>query len=305
MDDLANQLVVWATVVGAVAALPTLLEFLIDRRRQRELVELSIDDQSVANVPARSAGFEDLLDEIGDLIDRAKHPEQYRSLKLGNEMLVIGPPLGGKKSFAYALALRAGLERVVTVFNARSAPALVRAKELVVKAAPEKVLLLLPRIDVAFMQENEEVLTELEALIESCSGRENVLVVGTATTLVPDSPLDNLFGCKVVLPGTERSEPSSRPVKSDALAILLRRVADFYLSEALHAGFSFDGISLEEAATLILAHANNPAEVEDIVVLAQTAALYAVRSGKTKTLSIDRESIERACGRVVVALRDD
>ena len=54
--------------------LPTLIEFLIDRRKRKERIALSLDDLAVADLEVRLAGLDALLADIVDLIDRAKHP---------------------------------------------------------------------------------------------------------------------------------------------------------------------------------------------------------------------------------------
>src|SRR5262245_7706577 len=100
VELISEQVLLIATVVGAVATLPTLIEFLIDRRKRKERIALSLDDVAVADLEVRLAGLDDLLADIADLIDRARHPEAYESCRLGNEMLIIGPNLSGKKTLA-------------------------------------------------------------------------------------------------------------------------------------------------------------------------------------------------------------
>ena len=41
--------------------------------------------------------MDDLLTSIADLIDRARNPAAYQDLKIGNEVLIIGPNQTGKK----------------------------------------------------------------------------------------------------------------------------------------------------------------------------------------------------------------
>src|ERR1700751_2009023 len=95
---ISDQILLIATVVGAVATLPTLIEFLLDRRKRRERIALSIDDLAVSELEVRLAGLDALLQDIADLIDRAKNPEAYASLRVGNEILIVGPNLSGKKT---------------------------------------------------------------------------------------------------------------------------------------------------------------------------------------------------------------
>lgn len=45
---LTEQLILVATIVGAIAALPPLIEFLVERRKRRERIELSLDDEPVS-----------------------------------------------------------------------------------------------------------------------------------------------------------------------------------------------------------------------------------------------------------------
>ena len=53
---------------------------------------------------------------------------------------------------------------------------------------------------------------------------------------------------------------------------------------------------------MILRAANNPAEVEDIVVLCQTAALYEARAARRRERLVTRGIIERSIQRVTVNL---
>ena len=142
----SNQIILIATVVGAVATLPTLIEFLIDRRKRKERIALSLDDLPVADLEVRLAGLDGLLADIADLIDRARHPEAYASLKIGNEILIIGPAASGKKTLAQRIARDAGMERLIIVYNARNADALTSAKSLLQRYRRHKVMLLLPRL---------------------------------------------------------------------------------------------------------------------------------------------------------------
>jgi hypothetical protein len=169
----------------------------------RERIDLSLEDEAVDQLHPRLAGMDDLLASIEDLVDRARFPSAYQELKIGNEVLIIGPSQSGKKSLAQTLAKATGMERLVTVYNPRDSDALAKAKSLVRGYKRKKVMLLLPRIDLAYKESDPEVLTELDALIESTSERQNVLVVATAVTFEPDSDLDNLFGIKLALPGAE------------------------------------------------------------------------------------------------------
>ena len=198
---ITEELLVFATVVGSAAALPVLIEFITERRKRKERIDLSLEDEPVSALHPRLAGMDGLLDSIADLIDRARNPAVYGELKIGNEVLIIGPNQSGKKSLAQKIAILAGMERIVTVYNPRDSDALAKAKGLVRGYKRSKVLLLLPRIDLAYQQSNPELLTELDALIETTSERQNVLVIATTVSFEADSDLDNIFGIKIALPG--------------------------------------------------------------------------------------------------------
>ncbi len=296
---ITEQLLVFATVIGSVGMLPALIEFVSDRRKRKERIDLSLEDEAVDALRPRLAGMDALLGSIEDLVDRARHPEVYEELRLGNEVLIIGPAQSGKKSLAQTIAKRTGMERLVTVYNPRDSDALAEAKSLVRGYKWKRVMLLLPRIDLAYKESDPEVLAELDALIESTSERANVLVVATATTFVPDSDLDNTFGIKLVLPGAEVLETDRREIPPDAQE-MLEEVAAFYLGEARRRGFALEGLSEGEYCRAVLEGAMNPAEIEDIVTLCETTALYRRRTKQASRLVITPEILDTAIGRVVV-----
>jgi len=296
---ITEQLLVFATVVGSVAALPSFIEFISELRKRRERIDLSLEDEPVEALRPRLAGMDSLLESIEDLVDRARHPEVYEELKIGNEVLIIGPHQSGKKSLAHTLAKRSGMERLVTVYNPRDSDALAKAKSLVRGYKWQKVMLLLPRIDLAYKESDPEVLAELDALIESTSERANVLVVATATSFEPDSDLDNSFGIKLALPGAEVLEVHRREIPEDAQQ-MLAEVAQFYLGEAQRRGFALKNLSPEEFCRRVLEGAMNPAEIEDIVVLCETTALFRRRTRAASALVITPQILETAIGRVVI-----
>ncbi|MFO0081281.1 MAG: ATP-binding protein, partial [Phycisphaerales bacterium] len=306
---LTEQLILVATIVGAIAALPPLIEFLVERRKRRERIELSLDDEPVSQLSVRLAGMDGVLRDLDDLIDRAANPAAYRGLNVGNEILIVGPALSGKKMLARAIAQRAGFDRLITVYNPRNPDALARAKARLRKER-RKVMLLLPRIDDVFRSATEEVEAELDALIESTSERETVLVIGTATRLDPDDDVDNLFGVKIVLPGTTPSVRGPMPV-ADAMRPILRDVAAYYVQRACAAqgqgamSATLGGMTLEEAVERVAASAGNPAEVEDIVQVALTTAVHerassARANAAAAPLMLTPAMIDRAIARVVV-----
>ena len=296
---LTEQLLVFATVIGSLAALPSFIEFVSEVRKRKERIDLSLEDEPVETLRPRLAGMDALLASIEDLVDRARHPEVYEDLKIGNEVLIIGPNQSGKKSLAQTIAKLTGMERVVTVYNPRDSDALAKAKSLVRGYKWQKVMLLLPRIDLAYKESDPEVLVELDALIESTSERKNVLVVATAASFEPDSDLDNLFGIKLALPGADVLEVSRREIPEDAQA-MLAEVTRYYLAEAQRRGFALAGMRPEEFCRTVLEGAMNPAEIEDIVTLCETTALFRRRTRRVSGLVITAEILEIAMGRVVI-----
>jgi hypothetical protein len=300
---LTEQLLVLATIIGSVAALPSFIEFISGVRKRKERIDLSLEDEAVEQLHPRLAGMDELLRSIEDLVDRARFPQAYQQLKIGNEVLIIGPSQSGKKSLAQTLAKAAGMERLVTVYNPRDTDALAKAKSLVRGYKRRKVMLLLPRIDLAYKQSDPQILTELDALIESTSERQNVLVVATAVAFEPDSDLDNLFGIKLALPGAEVIVVNRREIAEEVepeVRQMMAEVARFYLAEAGRRGFRLSDMTEDEFCSAILAEAMNPAEVEDIVVLCETTALFRRRTNRTSELIITQEILSTAIARVVI-----
>jgi hypothetical protein len=191
------------------------------------------------------------------------------------------------------------MDRVVTVFNPRDSDALAKAKSLVRGYKWQKVMLLLPRIDLAYQQGDPEVLTELDALIETTSERQNVLVAATTVSFEANSDLDNIFGIKLVLPGAKVGKAHREEIPEDAQR-MLAEVTTFYLKEAKRRGFVLQGLDEKIFCERILENVINPAEVEDIVALCETTALYRKRSKQTPDLVITEEILDLAMARVVV-----
>lgn len=295
---LTEEVLVLATIIGSIAALPAFIEFVSDRRKRNQRVDLNLEDVPVSSLSPRLAGLDHLLEGIADLVDRARTPSAYQDLKIGNEVLIIGPNQSGKKSLAQRIAQMAGIERLVTVYNPRDSDALAKAKGIVRSYKRKKVMLLLPRIDLAYQMGDPELLAELDALIETTSERPNVLVVATTVWFAADSDLDNIFGIKLALPGAGM-DPADRPEISGEASRMLSDVTEFYLSEAHRRGFRLEGMSEEEFSARILECAVNPAEIEDIVVLCQTTALYRKRTRQTTGAIFTREILETAIARVV------
>ena len=296
---LVEELLVLATIVGSIAALPAFIEFVSERRKLRRRLDLTLEDVPVSSLRPRLAGLDRLLESIADLVDRARTPAAYKKLNIGNEVLIIGPNQSGKKSLAQRIAQMAGLERLVTVYNPRDSEALAKAKQIVRGyKRRKKVMLLIPRIDLAYQMGDPELLAELEALIETTTEESNVLVVATTVWFAPDSDLDNIFGIKLPLPGAG-IDPADRPEISDDAARLLAEVTAFYLTQAQSAGFQLEGIGAEEFSARILDVAVNPAEIEDIVVLCQTTAIFRQRTRQTTAAAFTREILETAIARVI------
>lgn len=300
VELVTNQLLLLATIVGAIAALPALIQFVVDLRKRRERIALSLEDEATPARPIELAGLEETIADISDLIDRAAYPAAYRDLSLGNELLILGPALSGKKSLARRIAQLAGLRRIITVYNPRNTDALAKAKSLLRDADSERVMLLLPAIDQLFDddEDDEDVEAELDALIETVSQRDNVLVVGTATKLAEGDDLDNLFGMKIVLPGAAAIVKRPHEPTSE-LQAMLDKVARHYVQEAHAKGCPLDGLTLDEACAMILTRAANPAEVQDIVQAARTTAIHRVRTRHTTSMVITREVLEKAIRRVM------
>ncbi len=295
---LTEEVLVLATIVGSIAALPVFIEFISDFRKRRERIYLSLDDVPVSSLSPRLAGLDSLLESIADLVDRARTPTAYKDLKIGNEVLIIGPNQSGKKSLAQRIAQMAGIERLVTVYNPRDTNALAKAKDIVRGHKRKKVMLLLPRIDLAYKTDDPELLAELDALIETTSEAPNVLVVATTVWFAADSELDNVFGIKLALPGAGLNS-ADRPEVSEAAARVLSEVTHFYLTEAQRRGFRLAEMSEEEFSSRILDCVVNPAEIEDIVVLCETTAIYRQRTRKTSGAIFTREVLDTAIARVI------
>src|SRR6201992_3959433 len=296
---ITEQLLVFAVFVGSVAALPAFIEFVAEVRKRKERIDLSLEDEGARSLRPRVAGMDELLSNIADLIDRARNPAAYQDLKIGNEVLIIGPSQTGKKSLAQRIAQLAGMDRIVTVFNPRDSDALAKAKSLVRGYKWQKVMLLLPRIGLAYQQGDPEVLTVLAALIETTSERQNVLVAATTVAFEANSDLDNIFGIKLVLPGAKVGKTHREDIPDDAQQ-MLAEVAAYYLSEAKRRGFILQGLTERAFCDRILENVINPAEVEDIVALCETTALYRRRSKQAADLVFTTDILERAMARVVV-----
>ena len=161
-------------------------------------------------------------------------------------------------------------------------------------------MLMIPGIDLAFEKDDEEITAELDALIETTSGLTNVLVVGTATTLIPDSPLDNVFGIKIVMPGLVQVDTENHNLDQRTRSVL-QAVIHFYMQKAEKEGCRLVDLTPEQIEARILASVTNAAEIEDILTVCQTSALYRRRVGQTQNLDITPPILENAISRVIVS----
>lgn len=285
VELVTNQLLLLATVVGSIAALPALIQFVLDWRKRRERLDLAIEDAPTPSSPIRVVGLDHLLADIADLVDRAAHPEHYRDLTLGNEILIVGPEQSGRKLLARWIAQQAGIPRIITLHNPRSPEALAATKKLVRRSAGGKVLLLLPNIDDVFddpaPDQDEEVQAELDALVEAVTASSTVLVIGTAKSLAEGDDLDNLFGMKILLPGAPHVHPRAshtRPAPGSDHHRFLHVVAADAFEQARLEGFALEGSTPDQAIDTLLARVANPAEIEDIVEASQTTAIHLART---------------------------
>lgn len=298
MVSVTDQILTAAALLEAIVLLPILLEFIGDRRKRRHAVELSLEIEEVASLEPHLAGLDDLRDDIRDLIDRARHPEAYRELSLGNEILIAGPPLSGKKTLARRIAKDAKFDRIIIVHNPRNTDALAHARALA-RRGGRKTMLLLPRLDLIDEREDEAVLTEIDALIEATSELSHALVVGTTNHLDAGSEIDNLFGITLILPGAPILPVPPVPLLAEVHR-MLGGVAEFYVDRLLKSGYGLADISRDGLIARILMSVTNPAQIEDIVALCQTAAIYRERRKQAKNRAITAEMLEIAIRRVVV-----
>ena len=300
---ITDQILTIAALLEAIVLLPILLEFIIERRKRKHAVDLSLEIVNVENMAVHLAGVDDLLFDISDLIDRANNPDAYAELRLGNEIMIAGPPLSGKKTLAKRIAAAAQFERVIIVHNPRNVDALARAKYLAMRSRGRKTMLLLPRLDLIDEREDEELLVELDALIEAISELSHALVVGTTNRLIVGGEVDHLFGVTLTLPGAPVVPVPHQPLQSDVHR-MLAGVAEFYLDRALKSGYRLADISRDGFIARILLNVTNPAQIEDAVVLCQTAAIYrqrqAGKDGKKTERIISPDMIELALRRVVI-----
>jgi hypothetical protein len=305
MINLGDQILTFAALLEAVVLLPILLEFIIERRKRKHAVELSLEVVDVRDLDVQIAGVDELLYDIRDLIDRARNPQAYAELRLGNEIMIAGPPLSGKKALAKRIAAEASFDRIIIVHNPRNLDALARARHLAVRAAHHrKILLLLPRLDLIDDREDEELLAELDALIEATSELSHALVIGTTNRLVAGSEVDHLFGVTLALPGAPIVPVPPQPLQSDVHR-MLASVAEFYLDRATKAGYRLVDISREGFLARILINVTNPAQVEDVIVLCQTASIYRQRQKikggeKTADRVLTPDMLELAMRHVVI-----
>jgi hypothetical protein len=294
-----EQILVVATVVATVAALPGLISFLVERSKLKERIQLSLEDAPPPAEPVVLAGLEELEAGIEDLVDCARYPEAYRQGNRDNEIVIIGPPMSGRRSLAQRFAQRASLDRVITVYNTRHPEVLSEAKRLIGKNRRARTMLLLPDLDKAFARDDDELRAELITLIETAASHDRITVIATATEFVPDSDLDNLFAIKLVMPTIQLQAMTMRTHNREAHRLHLA-VAKHYVRQALEHGLILKGLDEEQVVMTISARAGNPAEIRDIVNLAMlTGTWHQRQSGETVPV-LTRFTLEAALNRVVV-----
>lgn len=304
MFSITDDIPAFTGLLESIILLPVLLEFLSDRRKRKHAVELSLEIVEVGEMDIHLAGVDEVLFDIRDLVDRARHPEAYADLRLGNEILIAGPALSGKKALAKRIAADAAFDRIIIVHNPRNVDALARAKYLAKRARNQKTMLLLPRLDLIDEREDEELLVELDGLIEATSELSHTLIVGTTNKLIGGGEIDYLFGVTLTLPGAPVVPVPHQPLQGDVHR-MLAAVTEFYLDRTIKAGYRLVDISRDGFIARVLINVTNPAQIEDIVVLCQTASIYRQRTGsnsrdKAGERIITPDMLELAMRRVVV-----
>ena len=93
---------------------------------------------------------------------------------------------------------------------------------------------------------------------------------------------------------------SVHDVADEARRVLLDVTKSIRLQQSTGGGFVLQGLDEPAAVQRIAQAARSPADVEDIVVLCQTTALYRRRSGATAVPEITDEIIEKSIRRVIV-----
>jgi hypothetical protein len=297
--NFSEQILTVVASMETIVLLPILLEFLIERRKRKHTIDLSLEIIEVGDLNVQLAGVDDLLTDIRDLIDRARHPDAYAELRLGNEILIAGPALSGKKALAKRIAIEAQFDRIIIVHNPRNVDALARARHLALSVRNKKIMLVLPRLDLINEREDEELLAEIDALIEKVSELSHTLIIGTTSKLIAGSEVDNLFGVTLTLPGAPIVPEPTQPLRTEVHR-MLAGVAEFYLDRTIKSGYRLKDISRDGFIARVLLNVTNPAQVEDIVVLCQTAAIYRQRTGDKKTKHITPDMLELAMRRVVI-----
>ena len=139
----------------------------------------------------------------------------------------------------------------------------------------------------------------MDALIETATERANVLVVGTTATYESGNEIDNLFGIALAMPGTVIAPPPTTARRPEVIA-MLEAVTRFYLAAAQKAGDELQELTVEDFVARVLAAATNPGQIEDIVALCQTAALYRQRTKQTPTRVITPRILETVIRRAIL-----
>lgn len=298
MNLINEDIVSIAGIVEAIVLAPVLIDFVLERRKRRAQVNLSLELIETSRIEPVLAGYDDIITNLQDILDRARHAEAYGHIHIGNEILITGPALSGKKTLAKYIAKQAGITNIVIVHNPRNADALARAKSLLGKSRHVKTMLLLPRLDLIDTVSSETSLAQLDAIIEEAGERENILVVGTSTGHKPGGEVSNLFGTIVCLPGTVSAKREKPPLTEEVHRVLTK-VTEFHLEKMLKSGFSLMQQTREAFLARVLLSAQNPAEIEDIFGHCQTTATYKIRTKKTNEKIITDDILETSIRRVM------
>ncbi len=302
-DQVLEVGVLIAEATVAVVLTPELLRHNAERRDRRARINLNLEVLNPLRDTKPVFGFDKLLADLDDVIDRAKNPAAYTSLKTGNEILICGSAEWGKKTLALHIAQKAEIGRAIIVHDPSDPDVLARAKDIIedkqsswkqlsrhlTTRAPKKTLLLLPDLDyVSAPGRREAWPARLEALIETASNMPHVLVVGTSETYNNDDEVSNWFGMVLSLP-QELHEKKK----------MLRHVAAGYVDNALKEKYTFNESGHTAVIDKITEAAKTPAEIEDILVQCKTAALYRQRQDFEHNRAITTDILETAIRRVI------
>lgn len=138
--------------------------------------------------------------------------------------------------------------------------------------------------------------------LESGTGLGDQLVVWATVlgTVAAMPALDDSFGIKLVLPGTDWGDTSGHPRAIPELHPILSASAELYLREAQQAGFVLKDLTVQSCTERMLQVASNPAEIRDMVSLFQTTAIYRRKTQPSTAPTVTPDILELAISRVIV-----